>query len=79
MNSISISFVFPDIGHQPRTKKTAENIIQHLHFLKVRMMPVWEISGYPDGSLYTVGVIGNPIFFFFCRKNDRIVTWIRFD
>ncbi|MEJ0083497.1 MAG: hypothetical protein WDM78_21680 [Puia sp.] len=68
----------PDIRHKARPEKAAENIIQHLHFLKVRMMPVGKIAGYSNGSLYTFGIIGYAIFFFFRRKNSDI-AFIRFD
>src|SRR5882724_7495295 len=72
VNAISIAFVFADICHQARTKKSTKNIVQHLHFLKIGMMTIWKIAANTYSSLYSIRVIKNFVFFFGHRRNSML-------
>ena len=63
VDAVGISFVFPDIGHQPAAEKSAEEGIQHHDLHKIGMMPVGKRPGDADGALHAVGIIFDTVFF----------------
>ena len=77
--AIGISFVFADIAHQPRTKKSAKQVVQHRCLCKIRMMTVGKRSCHANRTLYPFRIIYQSVFFFMAVAMRCIFCCCRID